>query len=535
MMMKNALSLGLCLALLFGTGSVLAQDTVQVERGQRQLFLDDHVVQEMPGLSRSMHQPEKRGAVIKPDIPSDGDLIQIRSAPMWDAAADIYKLLYLAYARDGRNVVGVALATSKDGIRWEKPNLGAMEIFGSKANNWIPMAPELTWPLNCIEGVICDPDDPDPARRFKALRGAIDRELLVSPDCIHWTKLDVPKIQSHDECTLTYDRERKQFLAMVKGFNKYGRAFNIATSTDFETWTPARPLFSVDEEDQPLARETIRKRLADPGLQNPLFVAPDPNTGWTPPEGEVHHATWRAEVYFIAVFPYEGLYIGLPSIFYPTGTVLPERNNADGFHLIQLAMSRDLNTWKRLGDRQPFIDSSRIDKGRVGVFGRGQLFAANQPIERGDELLFYYSALKWRSDFYALNADGTPRDPESLSADEKADLTEGRGGVCLAVLRRDGFISLDAGDTPGHLITKPLTLPEGQLFLNLDAPKGSARIQVLDAEGQPIPGFTTTVSGDAVRTPVVWPKGKALSDLAGQSVQLKIELTQARLYAFWVE
>ena len=35
----------------------------------------------------------------------------------------------------------------------------------------------------------------------------------------------------------------------------------------------------------------------------------------------------------------------------------------DGFHLVQLAFSRDLRTWIRLGDRQPFIGPSRTASG----------------------------------------------------------------------------------------------------------------------------------------------------------------------------
>ena len=34
---------------------------------QRQLFLDDHIIERIAGLKRTMHQPVKRGAVIKPD------------------------------------------------------------------------------------------------------------------------------------------------------------------------------------------------------------------------------------------------------------------------------------------------------------------------------------------------------------------------------------------------------------------------------------------------------------------------------------
>ena len=41
--------------------------------------------------------------------------------------------------------------------------------------------------------------------------------------------------------------------------------------------------------------------------------------------------------------------------------------------------------------------------------------------------------------------------------------------ICLAVLRRDGFISLDPTDTKDIIQTKPFTVSGYQLFVNVDA------------------------------------------------------------------
>jgi hypothetical protein len=492
----------------------------------------------MAGLTRTMHRPQKRGAALKPDLPSDGSLIQIRSGPMWVPEDGEYKLLYLAYARDPKNVVGIALATSKDGIHWEKPVLGEMEVHGSTKNNWIAMAPDLTWPNNAIEGVVYDPNDLNPDRRFKALQGAVNLRPVVSRDCIHWTRLGTAEIVSGDESHLAHDRERGRFLAIVKTGNEYGRAFSISMSSDFEHWTPNRFLFGADAEDQRMAPEVIRRRIANPNMLGPLFVEPDPASGWKPPAGETHQPVWRAEVYNIGVFPYEGVYIGLPSLYYPTGTGLPERNNTDGFHVIQLVMSRDLQHWTRLGDRQAFIETSGIERGRVGVFDRTQILAANGPIVRDEELWFYYSGLKWRDAIYELNRDGTPRDPATLTTEERADWEDGWGAVCLAVLRRDGFISLDATGT-GYLLTNPVKLAGERLILNLSAPKGQAAVEILNTDDSPIPGFSRAdavpVTGDGVRLPVSWTNGASIAGLSDKMARLRIHLTSAHLYAFYVE
>ncbi len=505
--------------------------------GRKQLFLDNHVVRETSNLRRTMHQPEKRGAVIRPDLPSDGTLVQIRCAPVWVPDEQVYKIIYTAYTMDDHSQIGPALAISKDGLRWEKPLLAQMRIRGTRQNNRIVVDAGIRWPHNYFENIEYDPDDPDPSRRYKGLIGAEWRIPVVSPDCIHWRRVDTTSMPSGDESTLTYDREKRRFMAVLKTWNQYGRASSIAFSEDFKRWTRPRFLFGADAEDQRLAPDVIRTYIADPGLAKPLFVDPDPATGRKPPKGS--QPTWRAECYNLGVFPYEGLYIGMPMMYYPTGTSLPARNNTDGFHLIQLAMTRDLVNWTRLGDRQPFIGPSRIDKGRVGVYDRIELCVTNRPVERGDELWFYYAGLKWRDPVYELNVDGTPRDRKTLSEEELADRKDGWGAACVAVLRRDGFISLDADRSGGCMVTRPVIFAGRTLFLNLDAPDGEARVDVLDEKGTPIAGLSgeavVPVRGNAVRLPVRWQSGADLSGLVGKTVRLKIHLKQARLYAFWTE
>ncbi len=529
--------LPLCMSSTLFAQAPSTSEPLRLIPGQKQLFLDDMAVQEVQNLRRTMHQPVKRGAVIRPDLACDGTLVQIRSAPVWVPDEQVYKIIYTAYTMDDYSQIGPALAISKDGLHWEKPLLAKMRVRGTRQNNRIVLDPSLRWPQNYFEGIVYDPDDPDPSRRYKGLVGAEWRLPLVSPDGVHWRKVNTTSMPSGDESTLVYDRQQRRFLAFLKSWNTYGRASSIAISTDFVHWSTPRFIFGADAEDQRLAPDVIRRYIADPGLAKPLFVDPDPATGWKPPKGS--QPTWRAECYNLGVFPYEGLYIGMPMMYYPTGTCLPARNNTDGFHLIQLAVTRDLVHWTRLGDRQAFIGPSRIDHGRVGVYDRIELCVTNRPIERGDELWFYYGGLKWRDPVYELNRDGTPRDPKTLSEEELADLKDGWGAVCLAVLRRDGFISLDADDAGGRLITKPLRVEGTCLFVNLDAPNGEARIEVLDGQSRPIPGYSgdrsARVKGDAVRLPVTWGDATGLERLSGKTVRLRIQLKRAKLYAFWTD
>ena len=116
----------------------------------------------------------------------------------------------------------------------------------------------------------------------------------------------------------------------------------LATSRDFKNWTDYGLIFQSDDLDQQLGVENIKARLADASLRLPFHNNPK---------------VYRVDVYNMGAFYYDGIYIGLPAMYHATGPV-PNYPNTDGFHLVQLAMSRDLKNWKRLGDRRPFIGPS---------------------------------------------------------------------------------------------------------------------------------------------------------------------------------
>ena len=55
----------------------------QVPAGERQLFLDDIDIAKKQNLMRTMHLPDKKGAVIRPDASLPVGSVQLRMAPMW--------------------------------------------------------------------------------------------------------------------------------------------------------------------------------------------------------------------------------------------------------------------------------------------------------------------------------------------------------------------------------------------------------------------------------------------------------------------
>ena len=288
----------------------------------------------------------------------------------------------------------------------------------------------------------------------------------------------------------------------------YGRCWAVTTSKDFENWSEPELVFQTDDLDQKLARQVIEAHLADPTLQQPFYNDPD---------------TWKVDVYNMEIFRYESLYIGIPALFYNTGPI--PKASTDGFFALQLACSRDLKNWKRLGGRGFFLGPSRLDS---GAYDRGTLLSPSNAVVRNDELWFYYYGSKYRaSSDYARNS-GSVRDPVS-----KERLLVDAGAICLAVLRRDGFISLDADKQAGEIQTKTFKLSGTKLFVNVDAPKGELRVEMLDGTGK-ILAVSKPMQGDLLRGEVKWQKGN-IADLKGNSASLRFTLRNGQFYSYWLE
>jgi hypothetical protein len=102
--------------------------------------------------------------------------------------------------------------------------------------------------------------------------------------------------------------------------------------------------------------------------------------------------------------------------------------------------------------------------------------------------------------------------------------------------RTDGFVSLHAGDTPGEVITHPLSVAGQELSLNVAvAEGGSLQVEIQDAAGHPLPGFTLEdcppITLDAIDHRVKWTGGSQVSAVTGKPVRLRFVLRNADLFA----
>ena len=485
--------------------SELAFDAALLRLGEHQLFLDDYILGDLNGVRRMIHQPRKYGTdpILRADLPTDGKTIQTRNAPSWDEQEQVWKLWYFRFGHDGNGAGAPGYARSKDGINWTKPVLGLVESLGNRNNNLATVKDE---PEAFIQHVIIDPNAP-PARRYKGLTGTRGnrpgREPIVSADGLTFTRLPVAPIPSEDESHLNWDERKQQYILTVKHKGPFGRSVYLSLSKDFENWSKPELIYHADAQDQVLGAQYMREVAANPRMWRPMINQPE---------------EYNVEIYNMAVFPYEGLYIGLPNYFESSGRIPLPRGNQDGINSPKLASSRDLRTWNRVGDRAHFIPVSEMGP---GVLDTGQIMATSHPIRMGDELWFYYSGIDVR---YR---------PNLQRASERY-----HGGIYLAKLRVDGFVSMHAGVEGGFLDTRPVVIAGQHLYINAEA-AGEIRVEITTADGRTaLPGWGIAqcepVVGDHTRVELRWPE-RRLAELQGKPVRIRFHLKDAHLYSFWLE
>jgi hypothetical protein len=107
-------------------------------------------------------------------------------------------------------------------------------------------------------------------------------------------------------------------------------------------------------------------------------------------------------------------------------------------------------------------------------------------------------------------------------------------------LRMDGFVSLHARQKPGEFVTKFFTFAGRSLTLNFaTSAAGLIRVELQDRDGRVLPGFSLVESdelfGDTLSRTVTWRDQADVSHLAGQTVRLRMVLSDADLYSLKFE
>ncbi len=456
---------------------------IPIDKG-RQLFVDDFLI-ESTDLQRTFHQARKheKNPVFKPETKHELDPVKIEG----DEQAVCYlghggvffdpqeDLYKMFYTAGWRG--GLALATSKDLLNWKRPNIGTIG-----GNLLLPPGPEWAGGDN---SVWLDLNTKDPMQRVKMMTDRrplpVSHTLQTSPDGKVWSQ-GVATGKAGDYCSFFYNPFRKVWCYSIKQGGEHGRNRWYSESTDFikgADWSKSVFWSNADKLDEP-----------DPKIGDP------------------------AQLYSLNATAYESLMLGEFYIHLGPDNKICEEGKFPKITEIKLGFSRDGFHWDR-PDRQPFIAATR----KEGDWDRAYIHGTTGVcIVKEDEIWFPYTGYS------------------GIAPNGKRGMYTG-AAVGMAVLRRDGFASMDAGEKEGSLTTETVAFNGRHLRVNATTAEGELRVEVLDENGQVIAPYTkencNPLKADATQQTVVWKGVNSLDTVRGQPIKFRFHLKQGSLYSFW--
>ena len=466
-------------------------EVINIDVG-RQLFVDDFLI-EKTDLRRQFHRAELYAGnpVLKGERPWEaGQAMPFSDGVFYDPQDQLFKIWY-------RGVGATLYATSRDGVRWDRPLLDIRA--GTNTVNIGQHDSSTVW---------LDLDEKDPRRRYKmgySLGHNKPFVVYVSADGIHWGQPVAQSIPSSDRITFFKNPFRNVWVFSLRDHDwvppsgsspvrdtppeKYrdyiGRFRRYWESPDFETGVQWK------------AGETAEK---NPRLAAPVWAMAD---RLDPRRIDLNA---QPELYNLDAAGYESVLLGL-------FTVWPGQfEDSEKANYLTVGYSRDGFHWYR-PDRRPFIGPT----GRHGDWNFANVQSAGGVcLVVGDRLFFYVSGRA-----------GTPGRRAS------GDTSTG-----LATLRRDGFNSMEADGNVRSLTTRPVRFSGAHLFVNVDSAAGELRAEVLDEHNSILGGLSAAdcrpLRINNTLAEVRWRGGKDLSSLAGRPVRFRFYLRDARLFSFWV-
>jgi hypothetical protein len=489
----KCIALGALLAaFIFGSPLLRAEDLFD-ETQVTTLFAFDNVsIPHAQNLRMEMRSPKKhpRNPVLTRGAPRTPDAKGVQFYGSIIRENNKYRLWYVAFDDDKENKVAsnrwrAAYAESEDGINWVKPNLGLVKYAGNKNNNLILTEPS---PFGFVNvKVLLDPEDPDPARRYKISSHVYfrhNRRLgtlmpFVSADGLTWKseremKTQKSEMQKKDIILPGIHFEpsgglyKWDGMFYASGQNSmdaprpyHGRVARAYRSPDFFNWSQTSTMAFT---------RTAQNTLLGAGRSR---------------EGEQTHegiSVWNRGNILLGI---SGVWHGAKEwkdVTIDLGFVVSN----DGMHF-----------------REPAYEWIFLKHGKDGEWDQGGLIQGQGFENIGDETFIYYGA--W--------------DPRHWEQEPV------RGGVGIAVLPRDRFGDLvveKAGEGPGdyqipqvtsEFITKPIEIKNGsspRFHVNADGlgQEASLKIELLDAQERPLPGYSgkdaALITQSGFQTPVLW-------------------------------
>jgi hypothetical protein len=418
----------------------------------RYLLLDDRIIEETINAKLEVGKVEKH-----PSNPLFGEdqewevrFDNLYGNIIFDKEEQIYKCWYCPfivesdahgmtlkerdkpYKEHPKREMGICYATSKDGITWEKPNLGLIEYNGSKNNN-------IVWRGPHGAGVIKDLHEKDPEKRYKVIFQGM--AVGFSADGIRWSgkkKVKGVRVAGDTHNNAIWAPTLNKYVGMTRTWGrKFGREVARIESDDFIHWTKE--------------------------------------------EVVLHGSTKDLQTYAMPTFYYSGIYLGLVAIYQEsTDRVWTE-----------LTWSPDTKKWFRIDEGNPLIANSSKELD----YDYGCVYACASPVISDDKIMLYYGGSDWEHSGWrngalclaTLRPDGFAGYVQQESSQIGMIITkpvEYNGGALkiTADIEERGSISVTVMNSAGEEIatskTIAITITDQELKLNNKISKKSIALKI---------------------------------------------------------
>ena len=241
-------------------------------------------------------------------------------------------------------IVSLCYAQSKDGLSWDKPNLGLVDFKGSKDNNILGEF----YHGSCV---LLDKQEIDPSKRYKLITkidyGNNNHYFAVSfsKDGLSWSPL--LKLQDFNPRGDTHNyaffhEESKQYILITREWRDSKRVVMLAKSFDFINWS--KPI----------------EIMSGRGFSNQIYSMP--------------------------IFRVNDYLIGLASMFHE-GDI--DNTNHDQVDL-ELCYAINTTNWNFLAENEYFIKRGEGSYQNTDKAPDCGCIYSSAPIIKDDELIFYY-------------------------------------------------------------------------------------------------------------------------------------------------
>lgn len=358
----------------------------KVFKRDRYLVLDSRIIEETTNLELTVGvvQKDENNPLFKEDKPWEPRFDNPYCSIIYDEEEKIFKCWYSIFIKvgpgegfpgeaipsgkrawaewtEGFRDYGVCYATSKNGIHWEKPELGVVEFEGSKKNNIVIV-------YNHGVAVMKDLHESDPSKGYKAFHPESENSpVWFSPDGINWGEpIDVGPIDNGDTYNnMWWDEDIGKYVGIT-------RHWGGEKTTGLYGSMGHRHVSRIESHD---------------------FI------NWSKPEIIIKGLDLRMQIHDMPVVKHAGVYLGMVGLF----DIHASRQ------WCELAWSTDSKEWHRIQPGRALIPNGRV----MGDYDWGCIFTA-VPLIGKDIIRIYYGAndgrfMGWRNGYMALawlRADG---------------------------------------------------------------------------------------------------------------------------------